>query len=148
MNHLFYPSPIQGRAALGLLVLRIAFGTAFVFHGYGKIIHAFDWMGATAPVPGFLQALAAFAEFGGGIALILGLLSTLAALGLFCTMLVALFMVHIPMGHPFVANGPGQPSYEPALVYATISFFLMLAGPGCYSLDAWLYSRCQKIMET
>ena len=33
----------------------------------------FGWMGPEAPVPGFLQGMAVLAEFGGGLALILGI---------------------------------------------------------------------------
>src|SRR5579883_1706716 len=103
MKNIIYPEFLHGRAALGLLILRFVFGSAFILHGSGKIVHAFQWMGDAAPVPGFLQALAALSEFGGGIAIILGLLTPLAALGLLITMSVALLMVHIPAHQPFVS---------------------------------------------
>jgi len=53
------------------------------------------WMGPEAPIPAFLQALAALAEFGGGMALIVGLLTRLASLGIATNMIVALGMVHL-----------------------------------------------------
>lgn len=141
MKRLLYPGFWSGRAGFGMLVLRIAVGAAFVLHGFGKIQHPMSWMGAAAPVPGFLQAAAALSEFGGGIALILGLLTPLACLGILCTMFVALAMVHLPAGHPFVTQEPGKPSYELALVYFSAALFYLLAGPGAFSIDALLFNR-------
>ena len=134
----WYPAFVRGPGAMGLLLLRVAMGAAFVLHGWPKVQRPLDWMGAAAPVPGVLQALAAVAEFGGGIALILGLLTPLAALGIACTMATALGMVHVPMKHPFVAAAPGQPSGEPAVVYLAAALLFLLLGPGALSLDALL----------
>jgi putative oxidoreductase len=125
---------VGGKGALAILVLRLMAGLAFLQHGWPKIQHAFGWMGAEAPVPGVLQALAALAEFGGGIALLLGLVTRLAALGIACVMLVAIFMVHLPQGDPFVSTVGG--SYELAAVYLAIMVVLILRGAGQYSLDA------------
>ena len=55
------------------------------------------------PVPGVLQFLAAFSEFFGGLAFITGLLTPIAALGVACTMLTAIFTVHLKEGDPFVS---------------------------------------------
>jgi putative oxidoreductase len=130
---------VKGKGALALLALRLVAGAAFIQHGWPKMQHALAWMGPDSPVPAWLQAVAAFAEFGGGIALLLGLLTQLAALGIACNMLVAMFMVHIPAGDPFVSMG-GK-SWELAAVYLAIMIALMLRGAGAYSLDAQL---CQK----
>src|SRR3954454_3640064 len=111
-----FPAFLGGPGAVGLLVLRLVAGTAMMFHGWPKIQHATSWMGPKAPVPGVFQALAALSEFGGGLALIVGLLTPLAARGIACTMIVALAMVHLPHGDPFV-GGPGKPSFEPAAGY-------------------------------
>lgn len=125
---------VGGKGGVALLILRLVAGLAFIQHGWPKFQHAFNWMGADATMPGILQALAALSEFGGGIALILGLLTRLASLGIACTMLVAIFMVHLPKGDPFV--GQGGSSYELAAVYLAIMVVLMLRGAGQYSLDA------------
>jgi putative oxidoreductase len=131
-----------GTQGLVLLVVRFVVGVAFILHGLPKIQNPFGWMGAMgSSVPSFLQAIAAFAEFGGGIALILGLLTPIAAFGLICQMIAALVLVHLPAGHPFVAGQPGAPSYETALIYLAISLAILVFGPGKYSVDAWLFTR-------
>jgi len=135
----FFPPFLDGSPAVGLLFLRLIMGAAFVLHGFDKIQHPFDWMGDK--VPGALQALAAFSEFGGGIALILGLLTPLAALGLMCTMFVGA-LKHIAVDkYPFVAKGD---SWEAAGVYFVLALMLVLTGPGKLSLDALLFGRNKK----
>ncbi len=137
----FFPTFISGWGAAALLIVRVVMGVAFILHGWPKIQNPTGWMNAMGgqDVPSFLQALAALAEFGGGIALILGLLTPLAALGIVCQMLAALFLVHFPMGHPFVATG--GPSYELPLVYLALAVLLLIVGPGRWSLDALLIGR-------
>jgi putative oxidoreductase len=143
MMYRFFPPFVRGWAAMGLLLLRAVTGAAFMFHGWYKMQSpggAFGWMGTEAPVPGALQGLAVLAEFGGGLALLLGLLTPLAALGIAGTMIVALGMVHLPHGHPFVGQ-PGKPSYELAAAYLADAILFMLAGPGSLSLDGLLFAK-------
>ncbi len=133
---------VRGRGAAGLLVVRLVFGLGIMLHGWQKVQSdggPFGWMNAMpgAHVPAFLQGLAALAEFGGGLGMIVGLLTPLAALGLICNMLVALFMVHLANGHPFV-GAHGGPSFEPAADYLAVALLLLLTGPGAWSLDALL----------
>lgn len=130
------PFELSGRASFSMLLFRIVMGSAFVMHGLPKIQHAMTWMtdAGMGELPGIIQAMAAVSEFGGGIALILGLLTPLAALGIMGTMVGAMAMVHIPMGHPFVAVG--APSFEMALLYMISSLMIFSAGPGQYSIDA------------
>ena len=123
---------------VGLLLVRLVGGAAFMIHGWSKIQNPFGWMGAEAPVPGFLQALAALSEFGGGLAWILGLLTPLACLGVASTMAVAVFMHAFKWGHPFIAS-EGGPAYEIALVYLVISILLFGLGPGRLSLDRVIF---------
>jgi putative oxidoreductase len=131
---LFKPHRLTRRVSLGLLVLRLVAGLAFMFHGWGKIQHPFSWMGPDADIPGFFQGLAALAEFGGGLAWLAGLLMPLASLGILCTMAVAVHFHAIVRGDPFVAQGPGG-AYEPALLYLCIAVMFLLTGPGRFSLD-------------
>ena len=128
---LILPAPPGARASAGLLAVRLVAGPAFILHGWPKIQNAFAWMPADAGIPGILQAAAALAEFGGGIAWTLGLLTPLASLGLLSTMAVAASF-HIRRGDPFVGMGG---AYEPALLYAAISLLFLLAGPGKFAID-------------
>ena len=137
-----FPEFLGGPRAVALLFLRLVAGTAFVFHGWPKIQHPMSWMPPNAPIPGVLQLLAAVAEFGGGIAWILGALTPLFSLGLFFTMAFATFGVHMSMGHPFVADAASHgPSYEAALGYLAISVVLLVVGPGRLSVDSLLFGR-------
>jgi len=102
--------------------------------------------GANAP-PGFLQALAAVAEFFGGLALILGLLTPVAAFSVVLVMLAAIGMAHLPAGHPFV-NAPGQSSYESAAGYLAVAVLLTITGPGALSLDWLLFDKHRAPNET
>ena len=141
MRRWFYPEVLSPITSIGLLLVRVVMGAAFLFHGWPKIQHPFDWMGPDANMPGVLQFLAALSEFVGGIALILGFLTRVAALGLTVTMAVAGGMVHIPAGHPFVAGAAGGPSWELAGIYFACAVLFLLAGPGRWSVDACLFGR-------
>jgi putative oxidoreductase len=121
-----------------LLALRLVFGGALVLHGLQKINNPFGWMGPQAPVPGILQFLAFLSEFGGGLALLFGLLTPLAALGVLATMAVATLMAH--GAHPWVGS-PGTPSKESAVGYLAVALTILLAGPGRLSVDALLFGR-------
>ncbi len=122
-----------------LLLIRVVAGLGLILHGWGKFQAPFAWMGPESPVPGIFQFLAAFSEVGGGLALIIGLLSRLGALGIVFTMLGAVATHMVMLGDPFV-NTTGQGgSYELASLYLMISFFIVLSGPGKFSLDAKIF---------
>lgn len=118
--------------SIALFAFRLVMGSAFLFHGLPKIQHPFSWLGEE--IPGFLQALAAFSEFGGGLALLVGLFTPLACLGILATMIGAIIMVHLPAGHPFVSSSGGHSS-ELALMYLGAALLLLMVGPGKFSLD-------------
>jgi putative oxidoreductase len=120
-------------ADVALLLIRVVAGLAFMMHGWMKIQNPFGWMGPQAFAPAPFQALAAVAEFGGGLAWILGLLTPLASLGIACTMAVAAWMHAGMSGDPFVSTG--GPSYELAAVYLCVALVLLALGPGRFSLD-------------
>jgi putative oxidoreductase len=125
---------------VALLLVRVVGGTAFMMHGWGKIQNPFGWMGPDAFAPSFFQGLAAVAEFGGGLAWILGLATPLASLGIASTMAVAVFFHAILRGDPFVASG-GGPAFEPAAVYLCIALLLITTGPGRFALDRLFFGR-------
>ena len=129
--------------ATALLILRLIVGIAFILHGWGKIQSPFSCMPPEAGVPGVLQFLAAFSEFGGGVALVIGLLTRFASLGLAFTMVVATLMHALVKGDPFV-NMTGGGSYEPALGYLGISLLFIAMGPGKFALDKIVFGERSK----
>ena len=140
IRSLLVPPPLSARVSAGLLVLRLFAGFAFMSHGWGKITNPFGWMpaGSGTSIPGVFQALAALAEFGGGLAWILGLLMPIASFGLACTMGVAVWMHAVLWKQPLIAAGPG-PNAEPAATYFCVAVLLLLAGPGQFSADRYLF---------
>jgi putative oxidoreductase len=54
-------------------------------------------------------------------------------------MVVAIGMVHVPQGDPFV--GQGGPSWELAAVYLACAILFLILGPGRFSLDALFFGR-------
>lgn len=130
---LFPPLP-SSRASLGLLVLRAVAGGAMMTHGWGKIQDPFHWMDqAPNHPPAIFQALAAVAEFFGGLGLIVGALTVIASFGVLSTMVVAI-NVHVSKGDPF-----GK--WELAALYLAIAVALLFTGPGAYSIDRFLQRR-------
>jgi len=123
------------QADLALLALRVIAGIIFTAHGAQKLFvfgiagvqGAFAKMGA--PLPELTGPLIAGLEFFGGIALIVGLLTRLVAIGLVADMLGAIMLVHL-------ANGlTGQGGYEFVLMLLGASLALFFAGAGDFSID-------------
>jgi len=87
-------------------------------------------------IPAPLAFLAICAEFLGGIGLVLGLLGRVAAFGILCNMLVAVWMEHFKFG--FFANWSGVKKgegYEYHLLAIAIALALMIKGSGALSID-------------
>ncbi len=134
------PSLLQ---SLGLLVLRLVVGTAFILHGLPKIQNPMHWMGnKVSPI---LQLAAAVAEFGGGIALLVGFLTPIAAGLIAVDMIFALALVHLPRGDKFV--NPAGGSFELPLVYLALMIGLIATGPGRYSLDMLFWGSHNVVIE-
>jgi putative oxidoreductase len=119
--------------ALGLLALRIGIGIAFVLHGFPKLfmggaVGLAKGLAATG-IPGGLGAayLAGMAEFFGGIALILGMLTRPAAAIMAFNMVVALIF-HLNKGDSFI-------TYSHAIESGVVFIALLISGPGKFSLD-------------
>jgi len=132
---------LSTRASYGLTALRIVVGIIFAAHGSQKLFGLFggyglagtaQWMESVGLAPGYLMALlAGGTEFFAGLALIIGLLTRPAALGLTFTLLVAIFSVHIHNGLFMANNG-----YEFALALLGGTLAVLFEGAGKLSADA------------
>ena len=127
-------------SSLAALILRVCLGLALIPHGAQKLFGWFggyglegtgQWMASIGLEPGMLMAaLAGSAEFFGGLALVLGLLTRPAAALTAFTMLVAIFSVHSGNGFFMSNNG-----YEYGFVLLVASLSLLVSGGGRLSLD-------------
>jgi putative oxidoreductase len=136
-----FSSPSNRQIDFGLALLRTVVGVIFVAHGGQKLfVFGFDGVAGAfgqmgIPMAGIIGPFVALVEFFGGLALITGLLTRLASLGLLSTMIVAIFTVHLEKG--FFA--PAGIEFPLSLVGATA--LLVLTGAGSMSIDALLGKR-------
>lgn len=140
MNTQLINRVLKSDAGIASLVLRVPTGLILAAHGSQKLFGAFggyglegtgQWMASIGLEPGVLMAfLAGSAEFFGGLALVLGLLTRPAAALTAFTMLIAIFSVHISNGLFMANNG-----YEYALTLMIVSLTLLIQGAGSYSVD-------------
>ena len=141
MNTQLIKRVLSSDAGLAAFILRVPTGLILAAHGSQKLFGAFggyglegtgQWMASIGLEPGVLMAfMAGSAEFFGGLALALGLLTRPAALLTAFTMLVAIFSVHISNGLFMANNG-----YEYALTLMIVSLALLVQGAGAYSVDS------------
>ena len=123
----------------GFLILRVVVGSSYVLHGYPKMTGGGTFTGvlerwttlgnlAGAPMmPTFFGFLAAFAEFAGGICLVLGFMTRPMCILLLGTMLGAM-KYHL-------GKGDGFSDWSHAAEMAGVFAGLVFMGPGRYSID-------------
>jgi len=117
---------------LGLLLLRLAVGVIFVYHGYPKLLHQGAGMQgffSQHGLPGYFVYISGVLEVFGGGMLILGLFARAAGLLLAIEMAIAIWKVHSGGGITAVHN------YEFPLVMGTAAFAIATASAGTISLD-------------
>jgi putative oxidoreductase len=134
--------PITNRQAnVALTVLRVVAGATFIAHGAQKLF-VFGLAGVSGgfaqmgiPAPEVMGPFIALLEFFGGIALVFGLLTRLAAVGLAFDMIGAILFVHLKNGF-FLPQG-----FEFALALLAMSAALVFTGAGDFSLDGLIGRR-------
>ncbi len=138
---ILFRSSSPRQVSLGLAALRLAVATIFIKHGAQKLF-TFGFAGVTGaftqmgvPFPGVTGPFIALLEFFGGIALLIGLLTRLIALGFALDMLGAILLVQLKRGFS---------GYEFEFLLLVSSLALFLAGPGGFSVDALLGRRDAK----
>jgi putative oxidoreductase len=117
---------------LALFVMRLALGAVMVGHGYQKVfggLHHHAQFVASLGLPAWTAYLSAFAEFFGGLLVLLGLFTRAAAFAICIDLSVAIAKVHFHNG--LMGNG----GYEFPLALASIAFALVFFGGGAIALD-------------
>lgn len=134
------PIPVD----LSLIALRTALAWIFIWYGAGKLFGSFGgpglhrwsiYMANTAHLHpgGFFAVVGAVTEFGGGIAMALGVASRLAGLALFGDMVMAMITVSWAYGF----NSEKVPAgYEFNVALAAMALVIVLLGAGRFSIDA------------
>jgi len=128
-----------------LTIVRVVLGVVFFAHGAQKALGWFGGAGfggtmqlftARLGIPALFAFLAIMAEFLGGLGLIIGLLSRIAALGIAVNMIVAVFKVHAANG--LFMNWSGHQrgeGFEFHLLAIAMALLVMIRGGGALSLD-------------
>ncbi len=111
-------------------LMRLMVGLMFAQHGARKL---FGVLGVHQMQLRSLMGLAGVIEFGGGLMIALGLLSSVAAFIAAGEMAYAYFTVHAPQNvWPIINHG------EPAVVFCFVFLYIASMGSGPYSLDRLL----------
>jgi len=133
---------------LMLTVVRLVLGVVYFAHGTQKMLGWFGGYGFQGTMGFFTQQmgipapfafLAICAEFFGGLGLILGLLTRVAAFGILVNMLVAVAKVHVHNG--FFMNWTGQQKgegFEYHLLAIALLLVVLVKGAGALSIDRTL----------
>jgi putative oxidoreductase len=134
-----------------IAMLRIVLGVVFFAHGAQMALGWFGGAGLQSTlrvfreqlrIPAPLALLSVAAEFLGGLGLIVGLLSRIAAFGIAVVMSVALLVVHRKIG--FFMNWYGEKQghgIEYHILVLTLALVVMIKGAGAFSLDQVLYQH-------
>ena len=143
MESLFVTSP-----SWAITVVRVVLGVIFFAHGSQKVLGWYGGYGLKGttgyftsiglPLP--IAYLVCFFEFLGGIGLILGLFTRLAALAVIIVMIGAILKVHLPHGlfiNWSLTPGKGH-GYEANLAFIAMGVACLIAGGGALALDRLL----------
>ncbi|HEY4432354.1 MAG TPA: DoxX family protein [Paenibacillus sp.] len=131
--------------SVGILLMRLVIGIAFIGHGAQKLFGWFGgygpkgtggWMESIGIKPGVTMAvIAGILELVGGFMFAAGLLTPVAAVLIAATMLGAIIKVHAPNGFWSTSNGIEFP-----LTVLVVAVGIALTGPGSISLDALIFN--------
>lgn len=131
-----------------LTVIRLALGTVMFAHGTQKMLGWFGGFGFSGTmgfftkqmgIPAPLAFLAIAAEFFGGLGLLAGLLSRIAAFGIIVNMVVAVITTHFANGFfmNWASNQKGE-GFEFHILAIALGLAVMIRGAGTLSADAWI----------
>jgi putative oxidoreductase len=132
----------QTNAGFGMFWVRLPLAITMVLHGYEKVrnIPGFIASCDNLGIPPVFAVLAVCGEFLGGIGILLGCLSRIAAFGAGCTMAVAAVSRHIIPGYGYLMNWHGAlplgaEGFEFHTLAIGMSLGIMFLGAGKFSID-------------
>jgi putative oxidoreductase len=134
---------------LALVAGRTALAWIFIYYGAGKLFGAFNGPGihgtsiyfsnvAHLHPGGLFAVLGGLIEFGGGIAMALGLFTRLAGLALFGDMVMAMITVTWSTG---INSQTSPPGYQLNLALGVLALVIAVFGAGRFSIDALAEKR-------
>lgn len=122
--------------------VRLPLAVSMILHGYGKVtnMHGFLRYCDNIGIPPALAVIGACGEFFGGLGVLFGCFSRVAAFGVGCTMTTAAFMRHLLPGYGYLMNWHGAlpfgaEGYEFHTLAIGMSLAIMFAGAGVFSVD-------------
>ena len=130
---------------IGRFVVRLLLGLVMFPHGAQKLLGWFGGGGYSGTMeffttqlglPAIVVILVIVAEFFGALGLIVGFLGRVAAFGILCVMLGAMFMLHLKVG--FFMNWYGSQQgegYEYHLLAIGMALAVLIGGSGAFSVD-------------
>ena len=136
---------------IALIAVRAVLALLFIYHGSRRLFGWFDGPGLDASAqyfahtaglsPGkFFALMGGLIEFGGGIAIAIGLFARLAGAAIFVDMMMAIITVTWSNG---INATTGKSGYELNLALGTLALVIAFFGAGRFSIDAVLERRLQ-----
>lgn len=136
---------------ISAFIIRLTLAIVFFAHGAQKALGWFGGNGLSgtlssftegAGLPWIIALLIVIFEFLGSIALFIGFVTRIAALGISCVMIGAISTVHIQYGF-FMnwSNNQGGEGFEFHILALGMLIALMVAGGGKWSVDSLIYKR-------
>lgn len=130
-----------------LTLARLALGAVMFPHGAQKVLGWFGGYGFSGTmgfftqqmhIPALFALLAIAAEFAGSLALVGGVFTRIAALGILANMVVAVATTHLPIGffmNWFGQYPAGKEGFEYHILAAGLALVLIVGGGGAFSAD-------------
>jgi putative oxidoreductase len=143
LSTLFRAEPSAVGLDVAMIPIRIVLVWIFIYYGAGKLFGAFNGPGihnttlffadtAHLKPGGLFAVVAGIIEFGGAIAIALGLGSRLAGLALFGDQVIAMITVTWANG---IGSLTGKSGYEFNITLAVLALAVVALGPGRLSID-------------
>jgi putative oxidoreductase len=132
-------------APRAVILIRLIVGGVFLSEGIQKFLFPAElgvgrFIKIGIPSPEIMAPFVGVVEIAGGILLLAGLLTRMASMPLIINMIVAIATTKLPILHK---SGFWAMVHEARVDYSMIlgCIFLLIAGAGAWSLDAWLAAR-------